>query len=149
VSEPAKPYWETKDLHEFSKREWESLCDGCGKCCVIRFQDEDTDEIRSTDVACRFLDLENIHCTCYQERQSRMPECMIVTPDNAHEAWLPTTCAYHLLSQGKPLPEWHHLISNDRRAIHDVDESVYGKVISEEGIHPDEIEDRIQFDDNE
>lgn len=149
MSAEKSPFWETRSLHEFTAIEWESLCDGCGKCCVIRFQDEDTDEIRSTDVVCRFLDLEKIQCTCYEERQSRMPECMVVTPDNAHEAWLPPTCAYHLISQGKPLPEWHHLISGDRRTVRDMDASVYGKVISEDGIHPDEIEDRIRFDDNE
>ena len=144
-----EPFWKNRKLTEFSAAEWESLCDGCGKCCVIRFQDEDTDEIRSTDVACRFLDLENIRCTCYENRQSMMPECMVVTPRNAHESWLPPTCAYHLLSQGRPLPEWHHLVCGDRNAIHEIGESVYERVISEESIHPDEIEDRIRFEDDE
>lgn len=149
MSDSEKPFWETRSLHEFSKSEWESLCDGCGQCCVIRFQDEDTDEIRSTDVVCRFLGMESIQCTCYENRQTQMPECMVVTPENAHESWLPPTCAYHLLSKGEPLPEWHHLISGDRNTVHDVGVSVIGKVISEEGIHPSEIEERIQFDDKE
>jgi len=145
----SKPFWENRKLTDFSAAEWESLCDGCGKCCVIRFQDEDTDEILNTDVVCRFLDLENIRCTCYEKRQTMMPECMVVTPQNAHEAWLPPTCAYHLLSQGKPLSPWHHLVSGDRNTVHEVGASVYARVISEEGIHPDEIEDRIQFDESE
>jgi uncharacterized cysteine cluster protein YcgN (CxxCxxCC family) len=142
-----KPFWKDRKLTDFSASEWESLCDGCGKCCVIRYQDEDTEEILNTDVVCRFLDLETVRCTCYQERQTFMPECMIVTPQNAHESWLPPTCAYHLLSKGEPLPEWHHLVSGDRNTIHEIGESVFGSVISEEYIHPDEIEDRIRFED--
>lgn len=141
------PFWKDRKLTDFSASEWESLCDGCGKCCVIRYQDEDTEEILNTDVVCRFLDLETIRCTCYQERQICMPECMVVTPENAHESWLPSTCAYHLLSKGEPLPEWHYLVSGDRNTIHQAGVSVFKKVISEESIHPDEIEDRILFDD--
>ena len=145
----SEPFWKNKKLKEFSTTEWESLCDGCGKCCVIRFQDEDTEEILDTDVVCRFLDMEKVQCTCYEQRQTFMPECMVVTPENAHESWLPPTCAYHLLSKGESLPDWHHLVSGDRNTIHEAGMSVFGKVISEEGIHPDEIEDRIMFDNSD
>lgn len=137
-------FWETKPLDQLSSQEWESLCDGCGKCCVLRFQDEDTGEIRTTDVVCRYLDLDRIECTCYSERQQKVPECLVVTPANAGEDWLPPSCAYHLLATGKSLPEWHHLLCGDRQTIHDIGESVYDKVVSEDGVHPDEIEYRIQ-----
>jgi len=141
-------FWINRPLTELSPDEWESLCDGCGKCCVLRFQDEDTGEIRSTDVACRYLDLDRIECTCYSERQQKVPECLVVTPANAGEGWLPPSCAYHLLATGKSLPEWHHLVCGDRQTIHDIGESVYNKVVSEDGVHPDEIEYRIQEPDD-
>lgn len=140
---PAR-FWELKALDEMSESEWESLCDGCGHCCVLRFQDEDTDEIFVTDVVCRLLDLDRIQCTCYAKRQSKVPECMVVTPENAGQNWLPPTCAYRLLAEGKPLPEWHHLVSGDRTTVHAAGASVLGSVISEESVHPDEIEERIQ-----
>lgn len=139
----ANGFWKSKSLSDLSKSEWESICDGCGKCCVMRFQDEESGEIRATDVVCRYLDLDSVQCNCYGDRQQHVPECLVVTPDNAGEAWLPPSCAYQLLATGKSLPEWHHLVCGDRQTIHDVGESVYGQVISEEGIHPDEIEARI------
>jgi len=136
-------FWEQKSLGEMDEAEWESLCDGCGHCCVLRFQDEDTDEIFVTDVVCHQLDLDQIQCSCYTDRQVKVPECLVVTPENAGQSWLPPTCAYRLIAEGKPLPAWHHLVSGDRNAVHEAGASVFGRVISEEGIHPDEIEERI------
>ena len=141
-------FWKTKSLDEMDDSEWESLCDGCGHCCVLRYQDEDTDEIYVTDVVCRQLDLDRIQCNCYASRQKEVPECLVVTPENAGQSWLPPTCAYRLLAEGKPLPEWHHLVSGDRNSVHLAGASVLGRVISEEGIHPDEIEDRILDNEN-
>jgi len=138
-----KEFWKHKSLNEMTDNEWESLCDGCGHCCVLRFQDEDTDEIYITDVVCGQLDLDCIQCNCYDTRQKIVPECLVVTPENAGQSWLPPTCAYRLLAEGMPLPEWHHLISGDRDSVHRAGASVLGRVISEESVHPDEIEDRI------
>lgn len=142
-------FWESRPLASLAPVEWESLCDGCGKCCVIRFQDEDTGEIRSTDVACRYLDLDTVRCTCYSARQQKVPECLVVTPENAEENWLPPSCAYHLLATGGELPEWHRLLCGDSQTIHDVGESILGRVVSEEGVHPEEIEYRVQDSDDD
>ena len=136
-------FWKTKSLQDMSDSEWESLCDGCGHCCVLRFQDEDTDEIFVTDVVCRQLNLDEVQCRCYTERQLQVPECLVVTPENAGQSWLPPTCAYRLLAEGKPLPDWHHLVSGDRNSVHRVGASVLGRVISEDSVHPDGIEERI------
>jgi len=143
-----KEFWKQKSLGEMDEAEWESLCDGCGHCCVLRFQDEDTDEIFVTDVVCHQLDLDRIQCSCYTDRQIMVPECLVVTPENAGQSWLPPTCAYRLVAEGKPLPAWHHLVSGDRNAVHEAGASVMGRVISEEGIHPDEIEERILDNEN-
>jgi len=139
----AKDFWKHKSLGEMSDSEWESLCDGCGHCCVLRFQDDSTEEIFVTDVVCRQLDLGRIQCNCYADRQRKVPECLVVTPGNAGQSWLPPTCAYRLLAEGKSLPDWHHLVSGDRNTVHTSGASVLGRVISEEGVHPDEIEERI------
>lgn len=144
AADKPKRFWELKPLNEMSKDEWESLCDGCGQCCVLRFQDEDTDEIYVTDVVCSQLDLDKIQCNCYADRQKHVPECMVVTPENAGQNWLPPSCAYRLLATGESLPQWHHLESGDRSTVHDSGASVLGSVISEESVHPDEIEQRIQ-----
>lgn len=140
----AGEFWLEKPLEQMNESEWESLCDGCGHCCVLRFQNEDTEEIYTTDVVCRFLDLESVQCSCYADRQIRMPECLVVTPDNARESWLPPGCAYRLVAEGKPLPPWHHLVSGDRSTIHEAGASVFGQVVSEASVHPDHIEERIQ-----
>ena len=100
-------------------------------------------EIFVTDVVCHQLDLDRVQCSCYSERQRRVPECLVVTPENAGQSWLPPTCAYRLLAEGKPLPDWHPLVSGDRNTVHEVGASVRGRVVSEAGIHPDEIEQRI------
>ena len=137
-------FWEQKTLAELSREEWESLCDGCAKCCLHKLEDEDTGEIFHTDVACRLLDLDSCQCSNYAERFSRVPYCFKLTPENLHlQTWLPETCAYRLLFQGSPLPNWHPLVSGDRESIHRADISVRGKVVSEQSAQPDDMEDHI------
>jgi uncharacterized cysteine cluster protein YcgN (CxxCxxCC family) len=113
--------------------EWESICDGCGLCCQIRLQDEDTDEIALSNVACRYLCLESHHCKDYANRQRNVPDCVKVTPENVGELdWLPHTCGYRLVWMGEPLPNWHPLICGDPKRVHEDGPSMLGAVISED-----------------
>lgn len=130
-----QPAFLSKPLEEMSTEEWESLCDGCGLCCQIRVEDEDTGERALSNVACRYLDLCTHHCTDYANRQKNVPDCVKVTPQNVHELdWLPTTCGYRLVAHGQPLPHWHHLICGDRAKVHDEEEgvSMLGCLLSED-----------------
>ena len=122
-------FWKTVPLKKMNKKQWEALCDRCGKCCVHKFIDDDTEELIYTKVACRLLDLSA--CTC-QDYTKRTPECMTLTKNDIAEFhWLPTTCAYRLLSEGKPLPNWHHLITGSYQTVHDKGFSARGKLIPE------------------
>ncbi len=128
----AKPFWETKALAEMSGEEWEALCDGCGKCCLHKLEDQDTGEVRTTAVACRLLDLSTIRCRDYQNRKRLVADCLRLEAGNVDNfQWLPETCAYKLLSRGQPLAPWHPLISNDPMSVHNAGISVQGKAISE------------------
>jgi len=114
------PFWKTKNMAEMSPAEWESLCDGCGKCCCIRLEDEDTAQIYITDVACKLFDPETCQCTDYPNRSQKVPDCVTLTPDNVSALkWMPRTCAYRLIAEGKDLPDYHHLISGSRDTIHE------------------------------
>lgn len=125
-------FWREKDLHELSADEWESLCDGCGLCCQIRLEDEDTGEIALSDVACRFLDLCTHRCKDYANRQRKVADCAKVTPDNVHDlTWLPHTCGYRLVAAGHDLPDWHPLISGDPTTVHRNGPSMLGDLVSE------------------
>ena len=129
-------FWETKQLSEMTKEEWESLCDGCGRCCLNKLEDEDSDEIYYTNVSCKLLDLEKCCCTDYENRKISMPDCMILSVDNqAALEVMPSTCAYRLLDAGKPLPEWHPLFSGRQESVAEAGMSIVGKVVSEEYIH--------------
>lgn len=120
-----KPYWEEKTLAEMTAGEWEALCDGCGKCCMSKLIDDDTDEIYYTTVACRLFDADSCRCSDYENRQQKVSDCVKLTPQNVGEiAWLPTTCAYRLLNEGKPLFDWHPLISGDANSVHKADISM-------------------------
>lgn len=144
MSEPA--FWQTKKLAELSGDEWESLCDGCGKCCLHKLECEDTFEVFYTDVACRYLDLNKCVCKDYALRLENVPACLNLEREKVAEfTWLPSTCAYRLLSEGKPLPDWHYLVSGDRESVHAAGQSVRGKVISENNISEDEFEDRVIY----
>lgn len=129
-----QPDFLTKPLEEMTPREWESLCDGCGLCCQIRVQDEDTEEIALSNVACRYLCLETHQCKDYANRQKNVPDCVKVTPQNVYELdWLPHSCAYRLVAFGHSLPEWHHLVSGDKEMVHGDDGvSMKGMLISED-----------------
>lgn len=136
------PFWRTKTLAEMTTAEWESLCDGCGQCCLHKLQDVDTDEIALTDVACRLLDLETCRCTDYANRTVHVPDCVQLTPDNAGElAWMPETCAYRRLASGKSLDWWHPLISGDPETVHHAGISVRGQAVSEDDI--DDIQEHV------
>lgn len=127
-----EPFWKIKRLEEMSRTEWESLCDGCARCCLHKLEDEDTGEILQTNVCCRLLDTEACGCTKYMERQRLVPDCLVLTPENvAGLNWMPRTCAYRLLSEGKDLEWWHPLVSGDPDSVHRAGISVRGKVVSE------------------
>ena len=132
MGEVTTRFWEDKTLEAMSRAEWESLCDGCGKCCIHKLEDEETGEVYPTNVACRLLDRRTGLCSDYRRRQAYVPECVRLTPAKLHGIdWLPSTCAYLLLAQGKPLPEWHPLISGDPETVHTAGISVRGWTVSE------------------
>jgi uncharacterized cysteine cluster protein YcgN (CxxCxxCC family) len=121
-------FWKEKALEDMSEQEWESLCDGCGKCCLIGLEDEDIGEIYLTDVACKLFDNAACRCSDYANRQSHVPDCVKLTPENVRElTWLPKTCAYRLVYEGRELFPWHPLISGDPESVHRANVSVRGK----------------------
>jgi uncharacterized cysteine cluster protein YcgN (CxxCxxCC family) len=125
------PFWE-KPLDQLSREEWESLCDGCGKCCLHKVEDEDTGRVYPTNVACKLLDRESGQCSNYRGRRAFVPDCIRLTATMVPRlGWLPVTCAYRLRGEGKPLPQWHYLISGDREAVHRAGASVRGWTIGE------------------
>lgn len=126
-----QPFWE-RPLRELDRAQWEALCDGCGKCCLHKVEDEDTGRIYPTNVACRLLDLDTAQCGNYRHRRMLVPDCLRLAQGRIDEyPWLPGSCAYVLRARGQPLPSWHHLLSGDRETIHVAGVSVRGKAISE------------------
>ena len=132
-------FWELP-LDQLSAAEWESLCDGCGKCCLNKIEYEDDGSVDYTCVACRLLDGHSCLCSSYPNRHSYVPECIVLTPDKLPEVawWLPRTCAYRLRYEGKPLESWHHLISGDRETIHREGHSMRGRTVSEASVTEDD-----------
>lgn len=129
---PAQPFWREKELGDMSDAEWESLCDGCARCCLNKLEDVDNGDIAYTNVACRLLDAASCRCTNYAERQRYVPDCVILTPKSVSEIkWLPSTCAYKILAEGGDLPAWHPLVSGDARSVVTAGISVAGKIVSE------------------
>lgn len=140
----APPFWKTKSLAEMSRAEWESLCDGCGRCCLNKLEDEDTGQYLYTRAACKLLDLETCRCTDYANRHARVPDCVALTPENVGGlGWLPATCAYRLLEEGKSLPWWHPLVSGRPDTVAEAGITVAGEAYSEEGITVDELVDHL------
>lgn len=138
-------YWQKKGLAQMSSAEWEALCDGCGKCCLVKLEDDDTGDIYYTDVGCTLLDGESCQCRDYPNRQSIVPDCVKLTPELvATLKWLPSTCAYKLLSEGKDLPDWHPLVSGNAQSVHEAGVSVHKRIsASEDNLTPEEIVERI------
>jgi uncharacterized protein len=126
------PFWETKKLSEMSHDEWEALCDGCAKCCVHKLEDEETGEVHYTCVACRMLDINSCRCTDYKNRHELVPNCAALSATKPeYFNWMPDTCAYRLLHEGKPLPPWHPLISLSPETVHAHGASARKKLIPE------------------
>ena len=131
MGEVTDKFWE-KPLERLNRTEWEALCDGCGKCCLHKVEDEDTGEVYPTNVACKLLDLKTGQCSDYRHRRAHVPDCLRLTPRLAGQVtWLPDTCAYRLRANDQALPDWHYLICGDREAVHRAGASVKGKAISE------------------
>lgn len=142
MSSTDTPFWIHKPLAQMTPGEWESLCDGCAKCCLHRFEDEETREIQFTNVCCRYLDQSTCRCSDYPNRSINVPDCVTITLEVLEDPyWLPESCAYRLLAEGKPLPEWHPLVSGDPETVIYSGQSVGGRVISE--LHADDLEYHI------
>ena len=137
-------FWKTKSLTELSKAEWESLCDGCGRCCLHKLEDDDSGEVFFTSVSCRLLDTEHCRCTRYPQRLQYVPDCIVLTPEQLiGSSALPTSCAYRRLAEGRDLPDWHPLISGDIESVHLSGMSVRGKVISETEVDEENLQDYL------
>lgn len=135
-----RPFWEVKSLDEMTRDEWESLCDGCGQCCMLKVEDEDTAKIFITRLACKLLDIGTCQCSDYTQRHASVPDCVVLKPETVGSyAWLPQTCAYRLLAEGKPLAWWHYLVSGDRNTVHEAGISVRTWARSEKGVRPSAI----------
>jgi len=145
ASSTIKPFWQTKSLFDMSHDEWESICDGCAKCCLVQLQDEGSSKLVFTDVACALLDDSSCRCTDYQNRSTKVPNCMTMTRDNVVETaeFAPPSCAYRLLLEGQPLPSWHHLVSGDRQTVHLSNNSVRYRVRYQSDIEADDIQNHI------
>lgn len=129
---PDRPFWQRMTLEEMSREQWESLCDGCGRCCLNKLEDEDTGEIAWTSVTCRLLDTENCRCSDYPNRRATVPDCIQLTPAKARNlGWLPPTCAYRLVAEDRDLYWWHPLVSGSSDTVHQAGISVRGRVVSE------------------
>ncbi|MRX51769.1 YcgN family cysteine cluster protein [Paracoccus sp. S-4012] len=137
-------FWELP-LGELDSEEWEALCDGCGKCCLHKIEYEDTGEVAFTNVACKLLDGHSCRCSSYCDRHTYVPDCVVLDPARLEEVswWLPSTCAYRLRAERKPLYAWHHLISGDKEAVHRAGASVRGRTVSELTLTEDDWEDHI------
>lgn len=128
-----KPFWRIKSLEQMTAREWESLCDGCGLCCLVRFEDEDTGQVIPTRVHCKLFDSGTCACTDYANRKAHVPDCIKLTPGNiAKLPWMPLSCAYRRLHEGKDLPAWHPLVTGDPESVHQAGVSVRDQTLSEE-----------------
>ena len=139
------PFWRVKSLEAMSPAEWESLCDGCGRCCLLKLEDDDTGEIHHTDVGCTLLDTHTCRCSDYRNRAKRVPDCVRLTPEAVRTIpWLPPTCAYRLVRDGEPLFDWHPLVSGRASSVHEAGISVRGRLTgNEEEFLDEEYPERI------
>ncbi|MEM0978307.1 MAG: YcgN family cysteine cluster protein [Pseudomonadota bacterium] len=136
-------FWETTPLDEMSPSQWEVLCDGCGKCCLIKLEDVETGELRYTNIACRLLDDRTCRCTNYPLRKQLVAGCVVLTPERLDEIaeWMPSTCAYKRLHEGDTLPDWHPLLSGSPHTVHAAGISVQNKTVPEYDVDEDDFED--------
>ena len=138
----AVPFWKRKALKDMTDREWESLCDGCGRCCLNKLQEEGTDRTFYTDVGCKLLDGQTCRCTDYKNRKALVSDCVKLTPRNINRiSWLPPTCGYRLVHFGQDLFWWHPLISGDPETVHQAGISARGRVIPEDQV--EDITERV------
>ena len=135
------PFWARKSLEDMSPEEWEQLCDGCGRCCLIKLEDEETQEVFLTRLACRMLDLSTCRCSDYANRHKKMPDCVAIDPGKVRELdWLPTSCGYRRIAEGRGLAWWHPLVSGDPETVHQAGISVRGFARSEARLKPTSFE---------
>ncbi|MEJ2645896.1 MAG: YcgN family cysteine cluster protein [Gammaproteobacteria bacterium] len=140
----AAPFWKSKPLDEMDDAEWESLCDGCGRCCLYKLEDEDSGELFFTAVGCRLLDTDSCRCSDYPHRRQQVPDCLVLRPLTAELLrLLPPSCAYRRLSEGRDLAWWHPLVSGRADTVREAGISVHGRVLSEEHVHPDELANHV------
>ena len=139
-----QPFWERKTLNEMTSEEWESLCDGCGKCCVLKLEDIDTGAVYYSDVSCKLLCTKTAQCTDYQNRKQIVPDCVILTPDNLEDIdWMPQSCAYRRINEGRGLADWHPLIAGSQDKMASLGHLVAGHVISETEIDGADMPDHL------
>ncbi|MCY3857661.1 MAG: YcgN family cysteine cluster protein [Gammaproteobacteria bacterium] len=137
-------FWETKSLEELDDSEWEALCDGCAQCCRLRFRASESEQVITTTLVCALLDIPTRRCTKYPKRHELVPDCVELTPETARAFhWLPETCAYRRVAEGRPLEDWHPLISGTTETVTDAGVSVTDKVVSAANVHPDDIASSI------
>ena len=138
-------FWKDKALSDLNHEEWEAVCDGCGKCCLIKLEDVDNGEIHYTDVGCTLLDSQSCRCRNYENRKTIVTDCVILTPDRLEQIpWMPATCSYRLIYEGKDLPDWHPLVTGDPDSTHQAGQSVAGQIISEDDIDEDDLPSHIK-----
>ena len=140
----SEAFWRTKRLDEMSVQEWESLCDGCGRCCLVRFEDEDTGEVTPTRVSCRLFDADTCRCSNYAQRKRHVPDCIKLTPWNIEAlTWMPPSCAYRRIYEGRDLAWWHPLVSGDPKTVEQAGVSIRGQTVSEAAL--DDPDDAMDF----
>ncbi|KAA8732476.1 YcgN family cysteine cluster protein [Acinetobacter qingfengensis] len=137
-------FWQHYSIDALTHAEWEALCDGCGLCCLIKLEDDETQEVAYTKVACKLLDCQSAACSDYPDRHQYVPDCIQLTPELLQQIhWLPSSCAYRRVAEGKPLPNWHYLLTGDRNSIIKAKKSAAKRCISETQVQEDDIEEYI------
>ncbi len=137
-------WWDKKRLSELTQSEWEQLCDHCGKCCLLKLEDEESGDVYYTDVACKLMNANDCTCSQYAERQKLVPDCLKLTKENLEQiSWMPLSCAYRRIMEGRGLPVWHHLVCGDKSEVHRQGYSVVGKFVYEDDVDSADIEERI------